>query len=390
MSNCVFFGDKIESKVNQHLCRVHEVCSPTNGKRVASCDTCEDKLLKTDPDFAKRWIDPLNIVTSNNIQTDCLRGILKGRSSFLVCSGPSAKPFLEKMNRRGVFSLAVNNAAGCIHRPNAFVHSDPPVKFSHSIWNDPGIMKFVPIPKLHNSRGMIREKVDGIFRRCGSTVESPNVWGFRRNSWMYLDDTFFTDEGAAWGNQDVGVKRTGESKTVCTMLLGMRLLYYLGSRRIYLVGVDFLMNPGNVYSFAQGKAEGGCSSNNHQFEVVNGWIVKMQEDGVFDRFGLQLFNCYKKSGLQAFPHVPFEYAIQDVCKGVEETPDLTGWYEKEDCPKCCSWSVKWSELECQCVECGFEWNSKDRPNFTKKERRKYKKERERVDKRKNRKSEVGT
>ena len=72
-----------------------------------------------------------------------------------------------------------------------------------------------------------------------ATCDCPNTWGFSRRGWMSPDDTFFTESGAAWGNLNAGVERTGEDKTVCTMLLGLRILYHLGAREIYLIGVDF-------------------------------------------------------------------------------------------------------------------------------------------------------
>ena len=120
-----------------------------------------------------------------------------------------------------------------------------------------------------------------------------------------------------------------EKKTVCTMLLGLRLLYYLGARRIYLLGVDFRMDAGYGYSFNQDRAEDAVSSNNGQFAVVNEWLVKMQNDGVFKRFGLEVFNCYQSSGLRAFPYVPFESAIKDACGIIEQVPDLSNYYDPE-------------------------------------------------------------
>lgn len=346
-------------------CRIFGKCDPVredaNGR---CCLSCTSILRLEDSDFSKKWIDPLEVTDVRGTKTDALRHMLQGRPSFLVCGGPSAKPYLSELNRRGVFSLAVNNAAGNTVRPQAFVCSDPPVKFSHSIWLDPGVMKFVPSPKLSTGRrGRLRRKEGNEFYECGTSGEAPNVWGFKRNSWMTMDEQFFTESGAGWGNLNEGVKKTGESKTVCTMLLGLRLLYYLGSRRIYLVGVDFRMTPNEPYSFEQGKHGGGCDSNNHQFEVVNGWLTKMQERGVFSRFGLELYNCYERSGLRAFPYVPFESALEDAVGYVEEEPDLSDWYEKEDCPKCGSWNVTIIYNNCECRECRLKWCSGERPQY---------------------------
>lgn len=167
-----------------------------------------------------------------------------------------------------------------------------------------------------------------------TTVESPNVWGFGRRSWFQVDNTFFTDRDAAWGNHDSGCKRTGLEKTVMTMLLAIRLLYYLGSRRVYLVGVDFFMNPGlgkfDNYAFGQGRDPNACESNNNQFAVVNKWMRMMVDNGTFKKFGFEIFNCNPKSGLRAFEYVPFELAVKDVLVDFPRPPwDLEGWYEKK-------------------------------------------------------------
>jgi hypothetical protein len=189
-------------------------------------------------------------------------------------------------------------------------------------------MKFIPIAKMRGSRAKLRRKENGRFEKSfkGRIPHCPNVWGFKRWSYLSADDQFFLTDGAMWGNHDSGVERTGERKTVGTMLLGLRLLYYLGARIIYLVGVDFRMAQDRQYSWDQKK--GGVTSNNEQYVILNNWLCRMQKGGVFKRFGLKVFNCYERSGLRAFPYVPFDEALEQAVGIVEEVPDLVGWYEK--------------------------------------------------------------
>ena len=330
--SCVYFVEKPDTDI--HHCKLLGECKLSRGKgKYPSCNSCKLKLLPDDPEFATKWVDPLAVTTRKKEPTKVLHNLLAGRSAFLIGGGPSANELpLELLNKRGVFSLAINNVAGHdLFHPQAFVCSDPPMKFSSSIWRDPGIMKFVPTPKLNKRRSLIREKVGNKFLKTNDrTYTSPNVWGFRRRAWILPDESFFTTDDAAWGNQDSGVTRTGGLKTVCTMLLGLRLLYYLGARTIFLVGVDFAMSPLYGYSFSQNRSEGASESNNRQFEIVNDWLCTMSTDGVFNRFGVNVYNCYQKSGLRAFPFVPFDKSIKEVVKGVEDTPDLSGWYEKTD------------------------------------------------------------
>jgi len=340
---CVYLGPELEGKSGLFECRRFGRCviEPDKGRGLPNCATCKERLPPNHQDFSDRWVDPLRVTDRTGKDTDCLRGLLAGRSVFLVCGGPSANQLpLERLNWKGCWSMAVNNmAAHPRFRPQAFVCADPPLKFSNSIWLDPGIMKFVPIPKLSPRRGRIRTKEpDGsiVWLKRGdqfvSTRDCPNVWGFARRSWLLPDDTFFTEPSAAWGNHDKGVQRTGQPKTVCTMLLAFRLLKYLGAKRVFLVGVDFLMSgsrgPTGNYAFGEERTTDAIRSNNEQYEVVNGWLCKMQKSGVFKRFGIEFFNCNRFSQLRAFPYVPFHDALKHVTAGVDQEPDLVGWYAK--------------------------------------------------------------
>lgn len=345
MKECVYRGDESVK------------CHFFGGEGEHDCKDCSHKLTLADEHFKEKWIDPLTILDRRRQKTSNLRNLLAGGDAFLVGGGPSSNDIpLEQLNRRGIFSLGINNAAAHPRfQASAFVCSDPPMKFSNSIWLNPHCMKFVPSPKMTGRRQRLRYKKDGVFNRLDKGVsECPNVWGFQRNSWLTPDEGFFLSDGACWGNHKSGVARTGEKKTVCTMLLGLRLLSYLGARRIFLVGIDFLMKPGAVYSFGQYKSDGGCWSNNNQFAVVNEWLCRMENNGVFEKFGVELFNCYEYSGLRAWPYMPFEKAIQLSVIDVEQEPDLSGWYEKAECPKCKSWHIKWAD-EKLCMECNHKW-----------------------------------
>ncbi len=337
MKPCVYRTDDTGRKDKDrpiYNCHIHEQClTEGKSKTFAVCHRCKQRLEKDDPEFASKWIDPLTVFTRKKKKTDVLHNFLGGRSAFLIGGGPSAnQENLERLNERGTFCLCINNVAGHSRfRPHAFVCSDPPSKFSSSIWLDPQIMKLIPHPKLSGGRSKLRRKLpDGSFEPIETrTHQCPNTWGFQRHSYFTPDDDFFMTDGAMWGNHRAGVERTGQPKTVCTMLLGLRLLYYLGARRIYMVGVDFRMADDWGYSFAQGRTEGACKSNNGQFKIVNDWLCTMQNQGVFKKFGLAIYNCYERSGLRAFPYVPFDQAVDDVVGIIERTPDLRNWYEKK-------------------------------------------------------------
>ena len=325
-SDCVYLDPSRDSSSPRCVYRHADISEK-------DCRRCRTKLLGDDKDFGKRWRDPLLILDRKRNETDSIYNLLAGGSAFLIGGGPSANEIpLELLSTRGIFSLAVNNSSAHPRiRPQVMVCSDPPKKFSHSVWLDPGIMKIIPIPKLGGRRAALRRKLpDGKFVPLDqATTDCPNVWGFQRNSWMFPDERFFLTDGACWGNHKVGVELTGELKTVSTMLLGLRILAYLGARTIYLVGVDFAMAPERGYSFGQGRDAGASRSNNSAYNTVNEWLCRMADKGIFEKFGLTIYNTYEMSGLRAFPYVPYEEAISRARGMVEVVPNLEGWYEKE-------------------------------------------------------------
>lgn len=289
-----------------------------------------------------KWIDPLAVYDRRGKQADAMRDLLAGRSVFLAGGGPSANELpLEQLERRGAWTMCINNMAGHARfRPQAMVCTDPPEKFTDAVWLDPQIAKFIPVPKLIDpDRGKLRTRLpDGSFaplmrrKHQMTTQECPNVWAVKRRDWIAIDDTFFTDDAAPNGQYKKGVEKSGERRTICTMIFAMRVLRYLGAREVFLLGVDFHMDPrrpldGN-YSFGEGRTPEVCAANNNQYLVVNDWLCRLQEAGVFERFDIRFYNCNQLSGLRAFPYVPFETALDRVCAGVEAVPRLHGWYSK--------------------------------------------------------------
>ena len=81
----------------------------------------------------------------------------------------------------------------------------------------------------------------------------------------------------------------------------------------------------------------------------------MEDNGVFKQFGLEIYNTYEHSGLRAFPYMPFDDAIGIATKRVEQKPSLSGWYDKDACPKCKSKHVDCNEKKKLCVDCGERW-----------------------------------
>jgi hypothetical protein len=258
------------------------------------------------------------------------KDLWRNSPAFLVCGGPSLKQIdLTLLQERGVVSLGVNNVAAHA-RTTAFVFDDPPEKFHHSLFQDPRVLKFVPHPKL--KKGETRIKTADRFRYTGRQVRDgyPSVVGFRRCC-EWNPETFLTNEEASWGNNLNGHNKNGRPRILSTMLLGIRLMHFLGVRRVYLLGVDFGMDPANGttgnYAFAQERDQGAIDSNNHAYSVLNTMLIELRP--ILEKAGFQLFNCNEHSRLRAFDYVPFADALEDCRCGIPaEPPDLSGWYVK--------------------------------------------------------------
>lgn len=285
-----------------------------------------------DSDGDKRAVyasrDPLHVVDRLGRPTS-LCGLWGGAAGFLVLGGPSTREIAglpDLLRSRGVLSLGVNNAAAA-YPVRACTFSDPPAKFHHGLFLDPSLIKFVPEPKLR--KGSVRVKhADGWFQATDLHVRDfPNTWGYKRIS-EWRAEQFLTSDGANWGNNDDGVKATGRPKFLCTMLLGLRLMHYLGCDRVYLLGADFRMSPDAGYSFAQRRDAGACKSNEAIYKNANDYLCEVRP--FLDAARCYVYNCNPASALEAFDYVPFEQAARDCRNGVPPEPfDLAGWYDSK-------------------------------------------------------------
>jgi len=237
---------------------------------------------------------------------------------FLVCGGPSINklPF-QKLGERGIVSMAINNAGG--HVPvTSWVFSDPQEKFHHGLFLDPKMMTFAPVPKLTKN---YRIKEGEQFRWSNDKVKDcPNTFGFVRKTWLYPENFLKTDY-AMWG---YGGKQPDPKpfECLCTMLLGIRLMCYLGCPRIYLLGVDFLRTLEAQYSFAQ-----KANPSSTRYEHENAMLMSIKP--FIEEMGIKIYNCNPESKCDVFEYVPFDNAFED-CKGLVREPlDLSGWYEKK-------------------------------------------------------------
>jgi len=276
-------------------------------------------------------LDPL-LVSRNGKLTD-LSGLWAPNPGFLVGTGPSLQLHdLSRLRERGVISLAVNNAAA-VAPVRAWTFSDPQSKFHHGLFLDPAMMTFAPEPKL--GRRFVA-KVDGKFRACTAKVgHCPNTFGYGRVS-KFVPETFFSEKWAHWGAGKDQPKNRPLPGSLCTIFLGLRLLVYLGVKRIFLLGVDHRKGKDSVYGFPEmKKGRKGFWKEKRMWEELKPELK---------RRGIELFDV---GGLcEMFPRVEFDEAVEQ-CKGsVPSEPfDTVGWNDKrtvvEDCKAGAPLRLRW-------------------------------------------------
>jgi len=264
-----------------------------------------------------------------------------GEACFLILSGPSFAS-LDHVPLRFCWTMAVNNAVkACMptFRPNAWTCVDPPDKMLHTIWEDPTILKLAPsgfwLKPLWNS------DTDAPVGR--SVGDCPNVVYYARNE-RFDPSRFLSEHTVNWGNHSKIADANGVKGKRSCMLSAVKLLWWLGFRRIYLIGCDFRMTEGQRnYSFDQDRNKGSIHGNNTSYRQLI-WRFE-QLAPAFEAAGFHVYNCNAESGLTVFPFVAYEDALADALRWarpdwrqyVEGRLEKTaGMYESKwyRCPKC--------------------------------------------------------
>lgn len=246
-----------------------------------------------------------------------------GESVFLICGGPSMREFdWDRLEQPGVLTASVNNAplgkawktkkASDVFRPHFWFCVDEPKHFHEVIWRDSSVMKFTKdkFRKAHKFRTMDGD--DKHWVGTAKLVETRNVW-YYYHSKRIPDDDFFVGH-PTWG--------TNPHKSV--MFVAIRILYWLGIRRIFLLGADFNQTPKDSYSFDDPMPSGRAQYNTEKFGHLDDFFNKLLP--TFNRYGLQIINCSDPSRIATFDKVPFEDALYDVIQKIPQHIKSRGLY----------------------------------------------------------------
>lgn len=233
-----------------------------------------------------------------------LEGQYAGAHAFLIANGPSVLDFdLDSLRSR--WCMTMNNGPKTF-RGNANCTVDEPARFNKSTWLDPTIMKFMPM--AHFEKPLWDNR---LIRKDGANVQQwelsslvagdcPNVVGYRRNEKFHAP-RWLGEETINWGNH----AKYGGGRSV--LLAAFRILYVLGFRKVYLLGVDFEMSEERRYHFPEERTASSVRSNMSTYGKLQQWFTELQP--YFLKAGFIVHNCNPKSRLTAFPYLPYEEAL---------------------------------------------------------------------------------
>lgn len=234
-----------------------------------------------------------------------LRDLYRNAGCFFVGSGPSfAKVDKDQLRKAGVLTWGVNNSPKAF-RPDLWCCVDEPARFLESIWRDPRIMKFCGMGKAgkplwdHKNWKYSTTRVQ----------ECPNVIHITRNS-EFRADRFLTEDTVNWGNS----AELGGGRSV--MIASLKIMYVLGIRRVYFLGVDFKMTESYRYHFEEQRTKNAVRNNQASYHKMLSYFTQLAP--YFKKAGFQMFNCTQGSELTCFPYMRLDEAIK---KEIADIPD---------------------------------------------------------------------
>ena len=255
-----------------------------------------------------------------------LGGFYKGRSAFLVLSGPSLNNVdLTQLDRRGIVTMGVNNS-WTVHRPTLWTCVDDPGRFIDTGWKDPGVLKFVPV--CHWGRRLRIQAVDGTMRDSAYRVaQMPSVLFFRRSN-HFDHERFLTGDTVPWGNDPKSTDSLGIKGKRSVMLVALRLLHHLGFRTVYLLGCDFRMAADHKYAFDETREAAAIKHNN----VLYDSLIRRFEALLphFEKHRFRVVNCSPGSGLGVFERMTYEDAVAAASAECSKPINTQGWYTPVD------------------------------------------------------------
>jgi len=259
---------------------------------------------------------------------DCLHGTFRNRACFLIGGGPSLKTQdLSILDRRGVMMAAMNAVAGNPEiriRPHLWFSVDQLSNFHPSIFSDPAVMKFIRHSwRVKPTRRADRD--DELKRGGPQARKHPRCYFYDYKFDSFTGSNFLTRPKPPWG-YEWSRGRGDRNKTRSVMFSAIYILYWLGFRTIFLLGVDLKMKPGKEYAWNAGikSGSGYSAGNNLSFDGLLRFFAKTKLH--FEDSGLRIHNCSAASRLTLYPRIALRDAVEYMAERSPEPTRVKGLY----------------------------------------------------------------
>ena len=281
----------------------HKKCGCFLDKKVAwASESCPEGKWGVEEEY------PL-VRVNNNVFLDAHKNPMRltnqfwNQSVFICANGASFKNLdWSKLKQPGIVTFGMNNGAQAF-RPNLWSGQDTPGKFMESIWEDPTIMKFTDINNAKKEYAPNKKVSD-----------SPNmVYHVRKSD--FNPDTWASSNHISWGLKD----------TRCSLMATLHICFFLGFKKIYLLGVDWNMTPDNKYFFEQDRTPEAIAQNMKLYCEQSAHLAELYPR--LKNLGRQIYNCTAGSKLNVFPFMDFDAAIQEAA--IDTSESTLGRYEEQ-------------------------------------------------------------
>lgn len=207
------------------------------------------------------------------------------RPAFLIGRGWSASAQRRRqIAESGIPAMAINDYPRRGPKPRYYVAGDGPSHYGKRIWSDPDVMKFCPTwgaDVSYPREDAYAPKVPA--KNC------PNVFFYHQVANDAEVESWLHKPWISWGTTLVSDQHNvfGSAAGRSSMLCGMRLLWHLGYRTIFLVGCDCDYHPSKGY-----------------WPSIFHYLGKIAP--TFERYGLKVIQTNPDAHLRTFPIVRFE------------------------------------------------------------------------------------
>ena len=219
-----------------------------------------------------------------------------GKTAILVGASPSLnEENIELLNKRGVLSVAMNNAA--MHfQPTLWCSGDAPHCYDPQILMDPRIIKFAPFVHFNTKLD------DGSFY-----FKCPNIHFFYQKLNVFWADFFDVRKEVPWYHN--------------TFFTSINLLYNLGIRRIVLAGSDFGAGVDKeLYAHPTVLSDKERNWNTLLYDYIVDEMKALKS--IFDDNGLEILDASRYSRLSPeYTKISFEEGIELCLSGFPEKRD---------------------------------------------------------------------